>query len=56
MEEELTVCLTIEEIFVIKRWFKVVKHHSHVEERDRTVADKLSRFEADMYLKTGRCE
>lgn len=50
--EEKTIRLTIEEVLVLKEWFQVVAYHSNIEERDGKLANKLSRFEADMYLKS----
>lgn len=49
--EEQTIGLTIKEVLLLKKWFLLVKHHSNMGERDRTLADKLAMFEADMDLK-----
>lgn len=47
MGEEKKICLTLDEVRVLKEWFMLVVYHSDVEERDRNLVDKLSNFEKE---------
>ncbi len=51
MNEENTIKLTLEEVLILKEWFRFIPLYSRVEERDKELVNKLAKFEIDMYLK-----
>ena len=44
MSKEEKICLTIQEVLVLKEWFQVVCYHSNIEERDKNLTKKLASF------------
>ncbi len=53
MKEEKKICLTLEEVFVLKEWFQVVAYHSNIEERDKKLVDKLAGFVKEVIKSKG---